>query len=169
MATTGYAPFHTIDGAGPYFRQDSIRSWIKNNLIEEFIGLALHVQMPLLLAPPDYGVPMAEVPLSIRSLAERLCRVPTSLPGVYFLCRDDDVVYVGQSTNVSARVPQHAKLTYDFKRFDRAMWMPVDRENLDAVEMRYIKLLMPQYNVMGTGRKTRVIDPELRAYCAKRQ
>jgi hypothetical protein len=32
LANSGYAPHHTIDGKGPFFRMEELKKWIKDNL-----------------------------------------------------------------------------------------------------------------------------------------
>lgn len=63
--------------------------------------------------------------------------------GVYFLVKGSCVVYVGQSTNVLARIAQHAK---DGKDFDRACYIPCSESELDVVESLYIWSLRPVLN-----------------------
>lgn len=62
-------------------------------------------------------------------------------PGVYFLCQNNKVVYVGQSTNPSVRIVQHQA----DKKFDRVFLIPTN--DLDNVEYEYIKKLKPKYNI----------------------
>ena len=62
-------------------------------------------------------------------------------PGVYFLCHENKVVYVGQSTNPSARIAQHQA----DKVFDRVFLIPTN--DLDTVEYEYIRKLRPKYNI----------------------
>lgn len=67
--------------------------------------------------------------------------------GIYFLLRDAEVVYVGQSTNVFARVATHSNDTT--KRFNRWCFIKVPRTSLDEVEQFYITLLRPEHNIAG--------------------
>ncbi|EJJ8796738.1 GIY-YIG nuclease family protein [Salmonella enterica] len=64
--------------------------------------------------------------------------------GVYFLLDGDDVVYVGQSRNVYARISSHPA-----KNFNRYAFVPCAVEALDKLESLYIHLLRPKLN----GRK----------------
>lgn len=61
---------------------------------------------------------------------------------VYFLVRDSEVVYVGQSTNPLTRVQSHA----DRVAFHRAFALPVPVEHLNAVEGALIRLFNPVHN-----------------------
>ena len=76
--------------------------------------------------------------------------VPVEVPdgvlcGVYFLLDGEEVVYVGQSVNVYARVANHR----ESKRFATAICIPVPRDELDAVESAFIRRLRPRLNKSG--------------------
>jgi hypothetical protein len=69
--------------------------------------------------------------------------------GVYFLIEGDEVVYVGQSVNVYARIAQHAA-----KIFDRYAFIPCSVDALDRLESLYIHFLRPKLNAdQGNGAK----------------
>lgn len=66
--------------------------------------------------------------------------------GIYFLCLNGEVVYVGQTEGrISRRVPQHC----DTKVFDSAFCIRLDPLDLDYVEAELIKELQPVYNIHG--------------------
>lgn len=90
-------------------------------------------------------------PAAIAAISSLLAppAVPVALgPGIYFLCDGPDVVYVGQSTEVYIRVPQHVTT----KVFDRWYWMPALEVELNHIEGAFIRLLRPKYNYGGDGR-----------------
>lgn len=62
--------------------------------------------------------------------------------GIYFLIKEGEVVYVGQSTNVFARVPKHRK----DKEFDSWHWVPCERKNLNGMELFYLGMFKPTLN-----------------------
>ncbi len=64
--------------------------------------------------------------------------------GVYFLVNDGDVVYVGQSVNVHARIAQHR--TDPRKTFTHWAAISVRKEHLDFVESIYIHTFKPALN-----------------------
>ncbi len=76
--------------------------------------------------------------------ARRLC-------GVYFLIDGDEVVYVGQSVNVAARILQH--IACPTKQFNRACYVPVHPDELDDTEKSLITLFAPKHNSMGLPRR----------------
>lgn len=82
----------------------------------------------------------AKLPKALEEI-EELVEVPAMHPpGVYFLCQENQVVYVGQSNNPSARIAQHQA----DKQFNRVFMIPTN--NLDVVETMYIKKFKPKYN-----------------------
>ena len=65
------------------------------------------------------------------------------ISGVYFLFNNDRIVYVGQSTNIHARVQNHRD-----KAFDSYTYLTVrDYSERNYVESYYIDLFKPEYNV----------------------
>jgi len=68
--------------------------------------------------------------------------------GVYFLFKEDKVVYVGQSINVAARISQHS----GSKDFDSFSVLLCDQSKLDLLEGLYIRLLKPELNFSSAGR-----------------
>ena len=65
---------------------------------------------------------------------------------VYFLLREGEVVYVGQTTNGTARIRQHTD-----KVFDEAYVMRCRRRDLDELEDKYIIKYDPAYNKKLNG------------------
>lgn len=84
--------------------------------------------------------------LSEREIYHGSARLPPKT-GVYFLMRGKRVVYVGQSTNMLARLAQHQQ----GKKFDRFACIPCSPEELDALEALYIHLLKPELNGVRSG------------------
>lgn len=64
--------------------------------------------------------------------------------GVYFLHKGDDIVYVGQSTNVWGRVQVHIR--EGVKDFDSYSVLPCSEDRLLRTELFYIYILQPKYN-----------------------
>lgn len=76
--------------------------------------------------------------------------VATSVPipassGVYFLIKNEAVVYVGQSLNVHARIRQHLAT----KCFDRVNIIACEPGELNRLESMYIRRLKPVLNLVG--------------------
>lgn len=55
---------------------------------------------------------------------------PKPLVGIYFLIRDKEIVYVGKSSNINARITEHSKTNSD-KDFDSFSYILLPEEFLD--------------------------------------
>jgi hypothetical protein len=71
--------------------------------------------------------------------------------GVYFLIDRNEIVYVGQSIDIELRIMAHRSRRprpgrRNGWRFDRATWIELTVEDLDAYERALIRLLVPRYN-----------------------
>lgn len=71
------------------------------------------------------------------------------IAGIYFLIRDEKVVYVGQSRSIHERIIRHIR---DNKRkFDSFAYVEESLSALDMAETQYIELLRPEYNKSKHG------------------
>jgi hypothetical protein len=68
-------------------------------------------------------------------------------PCVYFLCRGDTVVYVGQSVRLAERLKDHRAKVYDTVYFVRC-----ELAEMGALERRWITELRPELNIAGAGK-----------------
>lgn len=64
--------------------------------------------------------------------------------GIYFLIRDGNIVYVGQSVNVLWRIAKHR---YEGRKFDSYAVVGCSPEQLDDLERVYIRALVPEDNM----------------------
>ncbi len=62
--------------------------------------------------------------------------------GIYFLIKDGELKYIGQSINVDARLGSH-----HHRGFNRWHWVPCRPGELNSMERRYIDALLPPWNV----------------------
>jgi len=69
-------------------------------------------------------------------IMERLC-------GVYFLIDGDEIVYVGQSTNIHSRIAQH-----NDKKFDKFTFVECEQSALNMVESIFIHTYRPKLNLV---------------------
>jgi hypothetical protein len=88
-----------------------------------------------------------ETGLSLLLLGDILARARKVVPivGIYFLVDEAQVVYVGQSVNVTNRIVQHDR--DKVMKFDSASHVECAKEELDALEAAYIRMLRPKYNI----------------------
>ena len=64
-------------------------------------------------------------------------------PGIYFLMLDEEIIYIGKSTNVLTRLAAHIEKGRKFTHFYA---IPYPVEELDKKEQYYIDLLKPSQN-----------------------
>jgi hypothetical protein len=64
--------------------------------------------------------------------------------GIYFLIKDKEVVYVGQSTDVFHRMARHRR---DSRDFDSFAYIECEKEKLDELEAAYITAFVPLLNL----------------------
>lgn len=83
----------------------------------------------------------------IRESAVDVTHFP-NYPGIYFLMKDDEIVYVGQSTRLCARLAGHVGQP-GMKEFNRISWVEVPIEDLNFMEAAYILFYRPKHNLTG--------------------
>lgn len=72
------------------------------------------------------------------------CAFPVDLlSGVYFLVRDQEITYVGQTSMIFDRLAKHHR---SGRRFDSFSFIPCPPEQLDELESIYIAMLLPEGN-----------------------
>jgi hypothetical protein len=80
-----------------------------------------------------------------------LCKNYRPLSGyVYFLLKNKEVVYVGQTFNLPARICQHKKRFGD--QFNNSFYIIIKRSQLRATERVFIHYFMPKLNVASKSR-----------------
>lgn len=118
------------------------------------------------------SIPPAPTTLAAEQiLAASLAAEPLKC-GIYFLIKDGEIKYVGQSVNIEARITSHKP-----RRFERWHWIPCSREELNALERAYINAFMPAWNTDGRtmARRYALANPppppsaeEIRIACLRR-
>jgi hypothetical protein len=94
------------------------------------------------------------IPLEISKI-DSLFKLPKTLFNsgtcIYFLCKNEKVVYVGQSENVHQRLIEHMKT----KEFDSVFYLRVPAHKMNKIETALISYLKPYYNKtsLKTGNK----------------
>ena len=74
------------------------------------------------------------------SLAEMDANQIRGIVGVYFLIRDSELVYIGQSKNVYRRVASHSI------KHDKFWYVECKAQDLDEIESAYIHIYKPPLN-----------------------
>jgi hypothetical protein len=139
LAAAGYMPHYRIDSGPPLFKASEVRRWVASNLLRRVTGRAIPSALRVVTnAEPVFDAP----PMCISSLPGlQQIRSVDYCPGVYFLCRGRDVVYVGQSKAPAGRIATHR--SSGEKAFDRVYLLPVPESELNDVEHAFIHLLRP--------------------------
>jgi hypothetical protein len=139
LAKAGFAPHYRIDGGEPLFEPSELKRWLAENLtVTECKGL------PTQIVVVNSGAAVDVAPEEIRHVAG-LCDISHVLaPGIYFLCKDNRVVYVGQSVSPGSRVLSHRNDSR--KPFDAVYFLSWPEWDLDRIETAFIKHLKPIHN-----------------------
>ena len=147
LADRGYAPHYRIDGGDPQFRISELKQWAGANLVDRTEGRDLPSPIRIVVPAPavsDYR----KVPQSLREISG-LKDISGELmrSGIYFLCRDSALLYVGQSVNVAQRIVEH------FRRyeFDAVFFLPWPADDLNRLEAALIRHLRPPLNGKGAN------------------
>lgn len=85
------------------------------------------------------------------------------IPGsfIYFLVREDTIVYVGQShNNTLSRLKYHS----NNKEFDRILIMSCPKVKLNKVEHYFIYKFLPEYNKVLSIKSIDLEDNDLNEY-----
>ena len=154
-------PHYRVDGGEPLFVMADIKEWVAEHLLERYEGSELPFRVIVNRLEPAHNGSIEPPPIeiaSVKSLAAIQADFDQSeahscISGVYFLCKADKVVYVGQSTNVFSRVFAHAT----DKDFDRAFFLPCAKSSLDQVEGAFIRTLKPE---LSRGAPARTATPD---------
>lgn len=142
FARNRYMPHHLLGGSAIGYRYKEVVKWIIENATRySDAGTNVH---PAIIRFRSRIKKEAKqiIPDALKDIVN-ITPVEIGYPsGVYFLCQDEKVVYVGQSVNPSSRIPQH----YKDKKFNRAFLLPVPEHRLSQIEYRYIRQFEPLYN-----------------------
>ena len=85
-----------------------------------------------------------DLPAGIRGVASvRPVPTPEPLTGVYFMVKDDAIVYIGKSLDIQLRLLMHKGNDRDY---DRVWYIPCDAADLDDLEKAAILTLLPPLN-----------------------
>lgn len=142
LAEAGLAPHYRIDGGPPLFYVNEIKNWIAAELTHHQPGKPVD----LLVASRPSDASLERRPDSLAQL-ENLKEIPCPHlgPGIYFLCVDAELRYIGQSINPFSRIGQHSKV----KKFSRVFFLPCPASELDTLERKFIAMLQPPDNRVG--------------------
>lgn len=142
LANQQLIPYVLVDGRDLRFFKKITLEYVADHLTTFKKALPFPKPYPVYL-PEGPKPALGDVPKELSGMTDVLYLVEMRpyMIGVYFLCKDKEVVYVGSSTNVYSRVPAHTD-----KEYDRAYYIIVPELHLTAIESAFIALLNPKYN-----------------------
>lgn len=135
------------------YNPNEVHEWVNKELLKyfpyKFEPVLTIFQYNQTISAEDTQIPPPEL-----AAVRNLLRLPISStcmtpPGIYFLCREGKVVYVGQSVNVLGRVMTH--VSEGQKEFESAFFIPVAEQHLDKIEQAFMKTFRPVYNLSNSG------------------
>ena len=142
LADGGFAPHYRIDGGPPQFRISELKRWAAENLVEYVEGRDLPAPVRVIVSAKQVE-DFRKVPANLREITG-LCDITDEImrTGIYFLCRHNALLYVGQSRNAANRVAEHSK-RYEL---DSVFFLPWPADDLNRVEAALIRTLRPPLN-----------------------
>ena len=140
LASLGYVPYLRIDNGPPLFKARELVSFIRQNYIQKYDAKPLPVNFII----QTVEKPKLKLPVVLTQLDDQILEYHSVEPTccVYFLVKNNDVVYVGQTIRFPYRMNGHI----DEKEFDRVLYIPVEKSRLREVEEFWIKNLKPSLN-----------------------
>lgn len=147
LAEAGLVPHYTIENK-IFFGVSETKKWLSENLVMQHQGKNIGNQQAMIINVVSPKLQCIDIPVELRAIAAYL--IPMELQsvescqmsGIYFLCDQGTVVYVGQSVNVLSRVGSH----FGSKTFDFAFLLRVPKSDLNYVEGQFIRAMKPKYN-----------------------
>lgn len=140
LAESGYVPHWRYADGEIYLRASEVKYWYRRNGFTRCDGRPFPTKINCIY---QGSVPSNPVPTTLSDVANLrdITEVIHLCPGIYFLCLGDEVVYVGQSVSPANRISGHID-----KEFDRVLFLPWPRDDLDRIESAWIDMLKPRLN-----------------------
>lgn len=154
LAESGYVPHFIADGGEPMFKLSEVKKWCADNLLQRCEGRNLPEPVTIAIEGerhfPRLGLPpqLEQLP-NLRKLTPSLVG-----SGIYFLCQNDKLQYIGQSVNILQRVSTHHVPAH---AFNAVYYIPWPKDDLDRIEAALIRNLEPPLN--GRSARGRMLSP----------
>jgi hypothetical protein len=137
-----------------YFIPNDVKDWFVDNCIRYYQPIDQKLYFTK-IDPEHYKCHKKDViPFSLSKLKD-LCKLPISSivtpPGIYFLCLEGEIMYIGQAVNVASRVLTH--IADKLKYFDEVYFLQVQPERLSEIESTLIKFYRPRLNITGVPKE----------------
>lgn len=159
LAKEGICPHYVI--INPITKEETIwfiaselNRWLDENYIKHkdghFTPEYHFIYLDKKLYKPKNDVP--EELLKIHNLYQLPIDNIHTPPGVYFLCKDKEIRYVGKSINVAHRLMYH--IAENTKEFNAVFYIPCPYSKLTEIESALIRYFRPMYNTnIGKARE----------------
>lgn len=135
------------------FISTEIKEWIEYNLVRIQSGQNF-VNLQILNANKHLAKSTDNIPYELSAI-KNLYKIDESIftgSGVYFLCKDGIIKYIGKSVCVSARIATH--IFEGHKNFSEIFYITAPTNEIDALEKALIHYFLPEYNSNGRGKLT---------------
>jgi len=150
LAKNGICPHYVITNPltgeqAYYFIPSELNYWLENNYINEVSGdykINNFVNITELNTKPTSKIPQEQY--TITNLKELVLTSANLLPSVYFLCKDEQIQYIGKSVYLHSRISQH--FAENVKEWDSIFYINCPINKLDEMEASLIKFYQPPLN-----------------------
>jgi hypothetical protein len=136
-----------------YFNPQDLNDWFEANCLKrnDFI-IDQHLHFINFNAADHKASLFDAIPpqlSKIRNLYKLPIEILSTPPGIYFLCMDEEIVYVGQALCVAKRISEH--INDACKEFNQVYFIPCLKDRLNDFEMALIREFKPKYNFSNYG------------------
>lgn len=109
-------------------------------------------------SPIDYRLPVGDdVPIALSSISG-LKKLPITVfqtpPGIYFLCQDAELVYIGQAVNAAKRLMSHM----GEKEFNKVYFISCHIDQMASLELALIRFYKPKLNKAAVQKNPSALD-----------
>lgn len=172
LAKDGICPHYVI--TNPLTKEETIwfipselNEWLDSNYVRYNEGYFTQKYEFITFNENEYRA-YGEVPKELSKISN-LYHLPIkdikTPPGIYFLCKGNEIQYIGQSSNISQRVITH--LTEGLKEFENVYFITCPINRLTEVETALIRYYNPPLNktsnVAPKGKDVFIVNSLLKA------
>ena len=134
----GFIPCYLLNTKKGY-KIKEVKDWVINQLTTKYDGMKIMSSFNVYKSTLKQAI---MIPKELSNHNDDLYEFNSIPSCVYFLIDAIEIVYVGQSTNLSLRIHTHQSN----KEFNKVIYMPIEEGRLNEVERFFIETLEPKYN-----------------------
>lgn len=131
-----------------WFIREEVEGWLINYFVKYDFKLMPEIIL-VNFAEDDYKIHPTDIVPAALSFVKPLYKLPiknlNTPPGVYFLCHQNEIVYVGMAANIGSRFLKHKG--ENKKEFDSVYFICCHLDQLSKIEAACIKHFKPKYNI----------------------